>query len=44
MGKLTTYYKLYKFIGSGNLMRILLDSVRILKMRYLVVRFPYVSG
>jgi len=39
MGKLTTYYKLYKFIGSGNLMRILLDSVRILKMRYLVVRF-----
>ncbi|HFD32714.1 MAG TPA: radical SAM protein [Gammaproteobacteria bacterium] len=39
MNKLSSYYKLYKLIGPGRNMRILLDMARLIKMRYLVVRF-----
>ncbi len=39
MNKLSSYYKLYKLIGPGKNMRILLDMARLIKIRYLVVRF-----
>ena len=39
MIKLSSYYRLYKFVGPGTLMRILLDTARLMKIRYLVVRF-----
>ena len=39
MTKLSTYYKIYKLIGTGKKMRCMLDVARLVKMRYLVVRF-----